>query len=274
MSVYGEGLYRTADGELATALERPLEQLRARDWEVRGPDGEALVPVPTPEDKPPVARVGLRALQVRPGADVPDGRAGLRHPERWRCASSTSTARARRSRTRTPGCSRSSRARYLNGRAPLVFEDGRQQRDFVQRPRRRAAPALWRWSRRTAAGKVFNIGSGRPLTILELAGRAARRVLGQADWRRRSPASTASATSATASRTSRSRARRCSATSRRWRSRTACRAGRWLEGQIAFDRVGEARAAAVAAGADRMRAPAARWAARAAGRPPRPRCRS
>jgi dTDP-L-rhamnose 4-epimerase len=59
-------------------------------------------------------------------------------------------------------------ARYLSGQPPLIFEDGRQQRDFVNvhdvaRACRLAlaAPA--------AAGRVFNIGSGRSMTILEVA---------------------------------------------------------------------------------------------------------
>jgi dTDP-L-rhamnose 4-epimerase len=51
MSIYGEGLYATRNGELVAGQERSLEQLKAHDWEVRRPDGEPLVPVPTPETK-------------------------------------------------------------------------------------------------------------------------------------------------------------------------------------------------------------------------------
>jgi dTDP-L-rhamnose 4-epimerase len=53
MSLYGEGLYRTAGGELRTVQERTLEQLRRGDWEWRDEDGIALQPAPTPEDKAP-----------------------------------------------------------------------------------------------------------------------------------------------------------------------------------------------------------------------------
>jgi dTDP-L-rhamnose 4-epimerase len=53
MSIYGEGLYSTRNGELVEGQERSLEQLREHDWEVRGPDGEPLQPVPTPESKCP-----------------------------------------------------------------------------------------------------------------------------------------------------------------------------------------------------------------------------
>src|SRR5262245_17934056 len=53
MSVYGEGAYRGAEGQPIAAPERSLEQLRRGDWEVRGPDGEPLLPLATPENKPP-----------------------------------------------------------------------------------------------------------------------------------------------------------------------------------------------------------------------------
>ncbi|MDQ2910312.1 MAG: NAD-dependent epimerase/dehydratase family protein, partial [Actinomycetota bacterium] len=48
MSVYGEGAY-----EPAPAVERTREQLERGEWEPRGPGGEELEPVPTPETKQP-----------------------------------------------------------------------------------------------------------------------------------------------------------------------------------------------------------------------------
>lgn len=53
MSLYGEGLYRTVRGDLVPGEERPLEQLRSAQWEARDEHGGPLVPVPTPESKPP-----------------------------------------------------------------------------------------------------------------------------------------------------------------------------------------------------------------------------
>jgi len=53
MSIYGEGLYQRADGNLCPGGERTIEQLKAGDWELRDPDHEQLTPVPTPETKPP-----------------------------------------------------------------------------------------------------------------------------------------------------------------------------------------------------------------------------
>ena len=48
-----------------------------------------------------------------------------------RSASSTSTARARRSRTRTRASARSSPRACSTAGAPVIFEDGRQSRDFI-----------------------------------------------------------------------------------------------------------------------------------------------
>jgi dTDP-L-rhamnose 4-epimerase len=63
-------------------------------------------------------------------------------------------------------------SRFLNDRAPMVFEDGNQQRDFVSvydvaQACRRALEVP------EAAGEVFNVGSGRRYTIREIADRMA-----------------------------------------------------------------------------------------------------
>src|SRR6185437_12051716 len=52
MSIYGEGLYRAADGRLSSPKPRSLEQLKAGRWELTDERGEPLEPVPTPESKP------------------------------------------------------------------------------------------------------------------------------------------------------------------------------------------------------------------------------
>jgi len=53
MSLYGEGLYRNPGGYIVAGAERTLDQLKKKDWEVHGPDGDILLPVPTPESKLP-----------------------------------------------------------------------------------------------------------------------------------------------------------------------------------------------------------------------------
>lgn len=53
MSVYGEGACVDASGQPIDAESRSREQLERGEWELRGPGGIALTPVPTPESKPP-----------------------------------------------------------------------------------------------------------------------------------------------------------------------------------------------------------------------------
>jgi dTDP-L-rhamnose 4-epimerase len=68
-------------------------------------------------------------------------------------------------------------ARFLNNKPPLVFEDGRQRRDFVHVKDVAAASRL-ALETEDAAGEVLNIGSGSAYTIREIAERMAR-VLGK-----------------------------------------------------------------------------------------------
>jgi dTDP-L-rhamnose 4-epimerase len=53
MSIYGEGLYRDFEGEVAEAAERNRSQLERDEWEPVARDGRSLLPAPTPETKKP-----------------------------------------------------------------------------------------------------------------------------------------------------------------------------------------------------------------------------
>src|SRR5205085_4874982 len=68
-------------------------------------------------------------------------------------------------------------ARLLNGRAPLVFEDGMQMRDFVS-VHDVVAANLLAMERSEADGMALNIGSGEPVSIREVAATLAQ-ALGQ-----------------------------------------------------------------------------------------------
>jgi len=68
-------------------------------------------------------------------------------------------------------------ARLLNDRPPTIFEDGNQQRDFVH-VRDVARACRLALESDGAADQVFNIGSGRSVTVREIAERTAA-VLGK-----------------------------------------------------------------------------------------------
>jgi len=53
MSIYGEGLYRDADGTCLPGTDRDLDQLKRHEWELRDASGREMTPIPTPENKTP-----------------------------------------------------------------------------------------------------------------------------------------------------------------------------------------------------------------------------
>lgn len=167
MSVYGEGLYRRADGSIATPRPRTTEQLRAGRWEVLDEGGEPLVPLPTPEDKPAMPE-SIYALSKydQETMCLLFGRAyGL--PVAALRFFNVYGERQALSNPYT-GVLAIFAARYLNGKRPVIFEDGRQMRDFVH-VRDLAAGCILALEKPEARDAVFNIGSGRAWSILEVA---------------------------------------------------------------------------------------------------------
>jgi dTDP-L-rhamnose 4-epimerase len=176
MSLYGEGLYRTVDGQDVTDATRTLDQLKAGDWEPRGPDGEALTPAGTPETKPPalssvyaLSKYDQERLCLMVGAAYGIPTVALRFFNIFGTRQALSNPYT--------GVLAIFASRYLNNKPPLIFEDGRQQRDFVSVYDVAQACRLAQ-EVPGAAGGVFNIGSGQPYTVREVAERLAR-VLGK-----------------------------------------------------------------------------------------------
>jgi dTDP-L-rhamnose 4-epimerase len=172
MSLYGEGLYRNAAGEVRTAGERSLDQLRRGDWELHDEDGGVLLPAPTPETKSPaLASVYALSKFDQERMCLMIGRA-YQIPV---VAMRFFNAYGPRQALSNPytGVLAIFAARLLNGKPPAIFEDGLQQRDFVSvyDVARACRLAL---QTQEAAGEVFNVGSGQPQTVREIAARLAR----------------------------------------------------------------------------------------------------
>jgi len=172
MSLYGEGLYRTAQGDVRTVGERPLEQLRRADWEWRDEQGDALLPVPTPETKAP-ALASVYAL-----SKLDQERLCLMIARAYNFSAVALrffNAYGPRQALSNPytGVLAIFASRLLNDSPPKIFEDGFQQRDFVSvydiaRACRLALETPG------AAGDVFNIASGNAYTVREIAQHLAR----------------------------------------------------------------------------------------------------
>jgi len=171
MSLYGEGLYRTKWGGLVPGTERSLRRLKAHDWEVYDDDGEVLSPVPTPETKlPTLASIYALSKFDQERMCLLMGRAYGIPTVALRFFNVYGTRQAL-SNPYT-GVMAIFASRLLNGKPPMIFEDGLQQRDFVsvQDVARACRLAL---ETDEADGQVFNVGSGQHYTIRELAERIA-----------------------------------------------------------------------------------------------------
>lgn len=177
MSIYGEGLYRRTDGALRAGRERSLEQLKQGDWELRDEDGQTLQPLPTPESKiPTLASVYALSKYDQERLCLIAGRAYHIPTVALRFFNVYGTRQAL-SNPYT-GVLAIFASRLLNNNSPMIYEDGKQQRDFVH------VNDLVRGCRLAietpqAADEVINLGSGEPHTVVEIARRMAT-VMGKA----------------------------------------------------------------------------------------------
>jgi dTDP-L-rhamnose 4-epimerase len=167
MSLYGEGLYVGSDGHVREGTERSLEQLRRGDWELRDEAGAPLEPLPTPESKSPslssiyaLSKFDQERMCLLIGRAYGIPTVALRFFNVFGTRQALSNPYT--------GVLAIFASRLLNDNAPLIFEDGRQRRDFVSvydiaRACRLALEVPG------AAGHAFNIGSGQAYTIREVA---------------------------------------------------------------------------------------------------------
>jgi dTDP-L-rhamnose 4-epimerase len=167
MSIYGEGLYRTEDGTVLENVGRTREQLERGDWDPRGPTGEILSPVPTPESKAPsvssiyaLSKYDQEKMVLIVGAAYGVRTAALRLFNVYGKHQSLSNPYT--------GALAIFASRLLNGKSPMIFEDGMQQRDFVSVHDVARAFRL-AYEAEGSSGIVCNIGSGSAFTIAEIA---------------------------------------------------------------------------------------------------------
>jgi dTDP-L-rhamnose 4-epimerase len=168
MSIYGEGEYECAEHGRMAPPPRPEEQLLARQWECFCPEcGSVLAPVPTSETKPLIP-TSIYAITKRDHEEL--------------ClvtgaAYSVPTVALRFFNVYGPGQALSNpytgaaaifASRLLNGRPPVIFEDGSQSRDFIH-VSDIAEGILLALESEDAVGSAVNLGTGRVSTIDDLA---------------------------------------------------------------------------------------------------------
>jgi dTDP-L-rhamnose 4-epimerase len=169
MSIYGEGLYRTAEGKLVGGADRSLDQLKRGAWELADSRGSQLAPVPTPETKTPslasvyaLSKYDQERMCLMVGAAYNIPTVALRFFNVYGPRQALSNPYT--------GVLAIFASRLLNGNRPLIFEDGNQRRDFVNVHDVAVACRL-AYETSAAAGGVFNVGSGRSVTVNEIAER-------------------------------------------------------------------------------------------------------
>jgi dTDP-L-rhamnose 4-epimerase len=176
IGVYGEGAYRcVAHGAVAPGI-RSEAQLAARDWEQRCPVcQEHVVSVPTPEDKAlyrdniySMTKYHQEEMVLLIGRTYGIPAVAPRFFNVYGPRQSLSNPYA--------GVAAIWLSRLLNGRPPVVFEDGGQLRDFVSI--HDVVDCLVLMLEHPGADFLpVNVGSGETVTILEIA-RLLDRILG------------------------------------------------------------------------------------------------
>ena len=167
-TIYGEGKYECDNCGTVYPDLRPLRQLKKKEWEVKCPTCDEFVKPLLTDEETPFNSSSIYALskQVQEQMDmmicntyginttalrfflVYGPRQSLSNPYTGVCAIFSS--------------------RLFSGKNPLVFEDGLQTRDFVN-VKDICQALILAMEKNSANGEVFNVGSGKSITIKRVA---------------------------------------------------------------------------------------------------------
>ena len=169
MSIYGEGSYYCEQCKTEVYPDlRSQQQLKKQQWDQLCPNCNSILkPLPTDEEKPLIPtsiyaqskrHQEEMSLLIGKTYDIPTvalryfnvygSRQSLSNPYTGACAIFTS--------------------RILNNKPPYIFEDGNQKRDFIN-VKDIAKANLLALENSKADYKAINIGTGKPISIIELA---------------------------------------------------------------------------------------------------------
>lgn len=169
MSIYGEGQYSCVECEIDVAPPpREPAQLKAKKWETLCPKcGEPLIPTATGENKP-LQATSVYALSKKDQEEMVllFGRTygipaiALRYFNIYGPRQALSNPYT--------GVAAIFASRLMNGKSPMIFEDGLQMRDFVS-VHDVVSANLLSMEKSAADGKALNVGCGEPVTIRKVA---------------------------------------------------------------------------------------------------------
>ena len=168
MSIYGEGEYECSSCNKVYPTLRSLHQLEKKDWEMKCPEcGNNVAPVPTTEEKP-LYPTSIYAISKRDQEEMclNVGRAygiptvALRYFNIYGPRQALSNPYT--------GVAAIFSSRILHRKSPIIFEDGKQSRDFIHVSDVVRATIL-SMEKKEANYEVFNIGTGKRLSVLDMA---------------------------------------------------------------------------------------------------------
>jgi dTDP-L-rhamnose 4-epimerase len=168
MSIYGEGAYHCQDCDEVYPVLRSEEQLNKGDWAIKCPNcSKDVTCIATKETKPPhstsiyaISKKDQEEMSLAIGRTYGIPVVALRYFNVF-------GPRQALSNPYTGVCAIFS-ARIKNNNPPVVFEDGLQSRDFISVHDIVQANILAMTSS-NADYESFNVGTGRPTTILDIA---------------------------------------------------------------------------------------------------------
>ncbi len=166
-SSYGEGCCECPERGVIKADFRPEEQLKQKQWEYLSPTGKVMKPVATPE----TASLDCQAIYALNKRDQEDmvlsiGKTygipavALRYFNVYGPRQSLSNPYT--------GVLAIFMSRLANGKPPVIYEEGLQTRDFIS-VHDIVQANLLAMEMEEANGEVFNVGTGIPTSIKEVA---------------------------------------------------------------------------------------------------------
>lgn len=168
MSIYGEGRYLCPScGEIAPRT-RLGAQLKRKDWDIHCPQcGQIAKPAPTDEEKPlqctsiyALSKKAQEEMTLIFGQTYGIPAVALRYFNIYGPRQALSNPYT--------GVAAIFASRLMNGKPPVVFEDGYQLRDFVN-VHDIVQANLLALSSSGADGMALNVGSGTPVTVRQIA---------------------------------------------------------------------------------------------------------